>query len=151
MLLKLKLLKIMKINILKNWLFIFPLLFLSCDTLDFYGDAFYSVKGRIIDENDQSIPDLNIKVYTSGNKFGFNLYSVADYGIVSGSGKTDGNGEFLITFPKSNGHNFLLLDEGYQIIDSINTGSYNPNLAKLEIDQFKDYLLDIKTVKITKP
>jgi hypothetical protein len=134
---------------IRIWLFLFPLFFLSCESLDFYGDTFYTVKGKIIDENDQSIPNFDLTIYTSKNNYGLYLYGNFEE-IISGSGKTNQNGEFIITFPKSNGSNFLILEDGYQIIDSVNAKAENSNMARLQINNFKDYLLDLKTIKTSK-
>lgn len=136
---------------IKYWIFFLPLVFISCENLDFYGDTFYSVKGKITDENDQIIPNFDLSIYTDKDSLSSYPKNYFADGIISGTGKTDENGEFLITFPKSNGYNFLVIENDYQIIDSINSGAYNINLAKLDIIKFRDFLLDIKTLKITKP
>lgn len=132
-------------------LFLFPLFFLSCESLDFYGDTFYTVKGKITDENDKSIPNFDLLVYTDYNSYANYPKDYFTDGIVSGTAKTDENGDFLITFPKSNGFNFLVLENDYQIIDSVNAGASNTNMARLQIVKFRGYLLDLNTIKITKP
>jgi hypothetical protein len=137
-------------NMKKLLLLILLFLSISCESLEFYGDTFYTVKGKITDANDQPISNLNLQVYATKNVFALNEYGQAEDEAVLAYGKTNQNGNFQITFPKSNAVNFLLIDDGYQIIDSIQIKSYELNAAKLDINKMYDYMFDLQNIKVVK-
>jgi hypothetical protein len=136
---------------MKNLLLLFLLfLSISCEHLEFYGDTFYTVKGKITDANDLPISNLNLQVYAAKTVFSLNEYGQTEDQAVLAYGKTNQNGNFQITFPKSNSENFLLLQDGYKIIDSMHTNSHELNAAKLDLNKMYDYVFDLQSIKADK-
>ncbi|MBW4360229.1 carboxypeptidase-like regulatory domain-containing protein [Flavobacterium taihuense] len=131
----------------KQLLLILLFLSISCEPLEFYGDTFYTVKGKITDANDKPVSNLNLKVYARIIIYDNSLGKDEDE-VVMAYGKTNQNGDFQITFPKSNTVNFLLIDNDYKIIDSIQTKSYELNAAKLDFNKMYDYTFDLQSIKV---
>jgi hypothetical protein len=40
----------------------------GCAKLDFYGNAFYTLKGKIVDSTNNGIPNLQLSIYTNSNQ-----------------------------------------------------------------------------------
>jgi hypothetical protein len=124
------------------------LLFVSCEHLEFYGDTFFTIKGKLIDANNLPVSNLNLRIYAEKTVSFPSENGKTTNAVVSGTGKTDANGNFLITYPKSNGQNYLLLEDGYVIIDSVTKKSFQTNLAKINTAKINDFLFDFRTIKI---
>lgn len=120
----------------------------SCKKISLDGMTFYTVKGKITDANNKAKANLALNIYTR-KTYGVYMGPDKEAEVITANGETDSEGNFKITFPKSDADCYLMLENGYQVIDSVKINSYNSNLVKLENNQFNYYLLDVKTVKIT--
>lgn len=127
---------------------LFAFAFISCGKIQLDGMNFYTVKGKIIDVNSQTKPNIDLDVYVRKGDGGYSIVGQTFFETVIASSKTNQNGDFKITFPKSDGEVYLLLPLGYGVVDSIAISSRDSNLVKLKMNDFNDSLLDIKTIKI---
>ena len=124
----------------------------SCTKLEFFGDTFYTVQGKIIDVNNNPIPNFDLKVLGSIDALNFSPQGgtfAAD--AVAATSVTDANGFFRLTFPKSNGTFFLEMKQDFVIKDSVTTNSQNKNLARIKIEKMRDFLLDFQNIKVQTP
>ncbi|MGK6351999.1 hypothetical protein [Parapedobacter sp. DT-150] len=126
----------------------FLLMFASCEKLEFYGDTFYTVTGKITGEGGRAIllAPLQLyatKAYTAGIWDGTRRQLTA-------TGKTGLDGTFQITFPKSNGQHYLLM-EGYQVVDSLGGFSECPSCIQVDVSNAIDYVIDVDLIHVTEP
>ena len=119
----------------------------GCKKIQLKGMTFYTVTGKITDANNKAKMDLALNIYVEKEIQTFAGSSLDR--VITASGKTDVDGNFKITYPKSDNDCYLMLQDGYQVIDSVLINSYTSNLVKLDNDKFNDYLLNIKTVKVS--
>ena len=124
------------------------LLLAGCYKLEFDGNAFYTVKGRITDTANHSIANLQVLIYNTRTYSPF-----LDNGVVSAKTNTDIDGNFTLTFPASNGFTYLQLQEDYVILPN-RTGSNqfnNGNTVFIDTSSFHYYFTNLKTIKVYKP
>lgn len=121
------------------------ILFSSC-VLQYDGETKLITKGRIVDENNQPIPNITVSIVNIiySNPGAIIIPPIAgDYNVIS-SNKTDSNGEFLMVSPASINEN-----ENSILIDQSNT--YQAKMFdKILRKDFIDYKLDLGTVKLFK-
>ncbi|MFB2120476.1 hypothetical protein [Parapedobacter sp. 2B3] len=129
---------------------IFVVLFAGCRKLAFYGDTFYTVRGKIVDAANQPVANLPLVLYAVGAEF-----SLAPPGgtrqvrQLSANGMTGADGVFRLIFPKSNGQHALIL-ENYQVIDSLE-GSLCATCVEVDIKAARDYLIEIAPIRVGLP
>jgi hypothetical protein len=127
---------------------LFALLCLGCGKLQFDGMAFFTVKGRLADVNNKSLPNITLQVYNiKETTRGFSGRGTDE--AICATGISDSNGNFKITYPKSNGDVYLQLPYGLQMADSVTVNSYYNYLVYLEPSKFNDALIDLQTLKIS--
>lgn len=132
----------------KILLLFIALFFLGCGKLQFDGMAFLTVKGRLTDANNTSIPNITLQVYnTKETTRGFSGRGTDE--AICATGVTDSNGDFKINYPKSNGDVYLQLPYGLQMIDSVKVNSNYNYLVYLQPNKFNNALIDLQTLKIS--
>jgi hypothetical protein len=127
--------------------FLFTIVGISCGKIQLDGMTFYTVQGKISDSFNQGKANVGLDIYVE-KTFGTFLNANSTDRAITASSKTDQNGNFKITFPKSNGEVYLLLQNGYGVIDSIAINSGNSHLIKLDMEKLNNNLLEINTIKI---
>ena len=121
------------------------ILFSSC-VLQYDGETKLITKGRIVDENNQPIPNISVSIVNIiySNPGAIIIPPIAgDYNVIS-SNKTNSNGEFLMISPASinENENSILIDQS----NTFQAKMYDKILRK----DFIDYKLDLGTVKLFK-
>ncbi len=114
--------------------------------MQYDGETKLITKGRIVDENNQPIPNISVSIvniiYSNPGAIIIPPFP-GDYNVIS-SNKTDSNGEFLMVSPASTNEN-----ENSILIDQSNTFQAKM-FDKILRKDFTDYKLDIGTVKLFK-
>ncbi len=127
--------------------FLLALTCISCRKIQLDGMTFYTVQGKISDSFNQGKASVGLDIYVE-KPFATFLNANSTDRAITASSKTDQNGNFKITFPKSDGEVYLLLQNGYGVIDSIAINSGNSQLIKLDLEKLNNNLLEINTIKI---
>ncbi len=131
---------------MKNILILSTLLFLlvGCYKLEFDGNTFYTVKGRITDSTNHAMPNFQISIANMALYRGY---------AISAVGYTDINGNFTLTFPASNGYYYLTLQGGYYTYGRDNSANhpYNNNNISIDTSSFQNYFANLNNIKVYKP
>ena len=135
---------------MKKIIFLVAILFaVSCTQLEFYGDTFYTVQGKIVDANNNPISNFDLKVFGTKEIYVSPISGASEVEAVAAISKTDQNGFFRITFPKNNGFFVLQMQKDYIVKDSANSiYSLQRDLATIKIDKIRDYLYDFQSIKV---
>ncbi len=126
---------------MKHLLLLSMLMFAGCIKLAYDGGTFLTVKGRITDSTNNGIPNFGLSVYNTGPNLG---------SAVSANGVTDANGYFQITFPSSNGLDYLELQNGYIVFDSSGILPLYGSEVPIDTAAFKNYLNTMAPIKVIK-
>ncbi|WP_395054503.1 hypothetical protein [Flavobacterium sp.] len=130
----------------KTTIYLLTLILFSGCVLQYDGETKLITKGRIVDENNQPIPNITVSIVNIiySNPGAIIIPPIAgDYNVIS-SNKTNFNGEFLMVSPASTNEN-----ENSILIDQSNTFQAKM-FDKILRKDFIDYTLDIGTVKLFK-
>ncbi len=133
---------------MRNTILLSLLLFLlvGCIKLEFDGNTFYTIKGRIVDSTNRAIPNFQVSIFNSGPGYG----GSGGY-AVSSVRNTDIEGNFSFAFPACNGGYFLKLQDGYYSRDSTRNPfypfSYNDKVS-IDTSHFQNYYSNLNTIKV---
>lgn len=124
-------------RVIKRLLFVALVFFMQCGE-PYEDDARLLIKGQVIDENNQPIPNANIRVFIRGNDFDYNTSEET----LLGESSSSSDGSFAIVTFLGKDDNFVievhLNDNFTRYIYKTDTDSYIPD----------DYLIDLQTVSI---
>ena len=123
----------------------------GCNKLEFYGDTFYTVTGKIVDQNNNPVPNFKVRVEVSKYEFSGSLYGDTEIKKIIGSGITDTNGNFKFSFPNSNGQNFIVLEEGFTVLESSTPIKFENNFSSIEMPILNEFVYNLKIIKIKIP
>lgn len=119
-------------------------------SLDFDTETRIAIKGKIIDENQKPIP--NIEIYVSakkgGSNIGFGCLDCDSRKIMNG--KTNENGEFIIFSPiPSNVSNYSMSINVIEFYDNaINTTYKTEYITNIKSSDFINYTYNLGTVTL---
>ena len=135
----------------KNILILLTIFCFGCNKLEFYGDTFYTVTGKIVDQNNNPVPNFKVRVEVSKYEFSGSLYGDTEIKKIIGSGITDTNGNFQFSFPNSNGQNFIVLEEGFTVLESSTPIKFENNFSSIEMPILNEFVYNLKIIKIKIP
>lgn len=135
----------------KNILILLTIFCFGCNKLEFYGDTFYTVIGKIVDQNNNPVPNFKVRVEVSKYEFSGSLYGDTEIKKIIGSGITDTNGNFEFSFPNSNGQNFTVLEEGFTVLESSTPSKFENNFSSIEMPILNEFVYNLKIIKIQNP
>ena len=135
----------------KNILILLTIFCFGCNKLEFYGDTFYTVTGKIVDQNNNPVPNFKVRVEVSKYEFSGSPYGDTEIKKIIGSGITDTNGNFQFSFPNSNGQNFIVLEEGFTVLESSTPSKFENNFSSIEMPILNEFVYNLKIIKIKIP
>jgi hypothetical protein len=124
----------------------------SCKKLAFNGETFLTAKGRIVDQAGKPLSALPVSVYHSVRDTQFLVNGYLGKDAISNTTYTDANGRFQVTYPASNGYDYLMLPKGYWL-DSVSPtlwDSISGQFYYLDSARFRNYLIEVSDIKIKK-
>jgi hypothetical protein len=122
--------------------------------LTFEGSSFYTIKGRIVDTTNAGIPNLQLSVLNWGDS-NYCLFCPDGGGVgahvgeaISATFTTDINGNFIATFPSSNGYTFLQFPMGYDVLNVPYNISHSKEIVQFYTDSSNNFLVIMPTIQI---
>jgi hypothetical protein len=125
-------------------------IFQSC-SLDFETETRIAVKGKIVDEYNKPISDIEIFIYAekNGTNGGLGCFDCDSRQIMRG--KTNVNGDFILLSPKpTNASEYYILinTEPYNTVSFVNPIYENKTINNLPNESFVNFKLDLGTLTL---